>query len=352
MDRITFIIHTYNRPHFLIRLVRYFDSVAAMRGAVVIIADGSSDEDAAPFDEWLAAHPVGFDLTVRRHPGTTLMERLGLALETIDTPYVILGADDDLYFFDWIETAVGMMDAEADLGVVFGDFMLFELDGFIPYSDAVRFDMPTLENPPLAWLEGASAAERLAELGRQRLGLASAGWYALQRTELLATIVSYGRRFQLEPLMFERFLVVAQAASAKTRMLPRLLGARQVDPGLYRAPFQQRGNEARIAALTEGCAAYLVAEAGFNETDARQMTQSVLFAELNLMQTADRKRHLRSFARVVPFVRTIWRWLKPVTIVDLLRDERLPPSPDADDFKSQQAIVEGVIRQQAAETRP
>lgn len=346
MDRITFIIHTYNRPHFLIRLVRYFDKVAAMRSAHVVIADGSSDADAAPFDEWLAAHPVGFDLTVRRHPGTTLMERLGLALETIDTPYVILGADDDLYFFDWIETAIAMMDAEADLGVVFGQFMTFRLEEFVPYGLDVAFDVPKLENPPIAWLEADSAEDRFTELSRHRLGLSSPGWYALQRTPLLAAIVTCGRRFHLEAMMFEKFMVVAQAASGKTRMLDQLFIARQTDPALNRSPFGHKENRGRVEALVECSLAYLAEATGLPTERAKEIIDTVLGPEIALMQKADRKRHLRAVANRFPVLRRLWSGVQRMPAINMQRDRRLPATPDVATFAREQRIVKAALASQ------
>lgn len=351
LNRLTFIIHTYNRPHFLIRLMRYFDSVAAMRGADIIIADGSSDEDAAPSDEWLAANPVGFDLSVGRHPGSTLMERLGLALESAETPYVILGADDDFYMVDWIETAVSMMDADPELGVVYGQVMLFALAGFSPYGTVVKFDMPLFENPPIPWLEDDAPADRLRELGRNKRGIASPGWYAVHRTDLLKRIIAYGRRFGLEPLMFERFVAITQAASGKMRMIDELALARQVDPHLYRAPFEYRGNLASIAALIDCCAAYLVEQAGFSENDARSLTETALGAEIELMKLADRKRHVRAVAERLPVLRKIWRKLRPVPTLHLTRDARLPAAPDANLFMREQEIVRSALNPEAPNTR-
>ncbi len=343
MKKVTFVIHTFQRPHFLIRLVRYFDSVAALRGARIILADGTSEADAVSFDEWLAANPVGLDLIVMRYAGTTLMERLGLVLEKVGTPYVVLGADDDFYFFDWIDDAVATIERGDGIGVVYGDFIQFELGGFIPTGDAVKFGMPRFENPPFAWLEADSMAERLSELAEKKLGLATAGWYSLQRTELLATIVDYGRKFDLVPLMFERFLVVAQASATKTRMLRRVIGARQVELFLYRAPFRYRGNEHRVAALIACCVAYLVEQCEVEEDEARALTHNVLKAEIALMKAADRKKTLRSAAQSLPFLRSLWRKIRPIQEEHLLRDERLPPILNVDLFKREQAIITNVV---------
>lgn len=344
IDRVTFIIHTYDRPEFLIRLVRYFDSIDALLGVRVIIADGSDDDQAEPFDRWLAGHQPRFDLSLERHPRTTIMDRLGIILAMVDTPYVILGADDDLYFFDWIGSALEVLDAEPDVGVIFGDFMLFQLAAFEPYGRDVSFNIPKFENPPPAWLEDDTPVQRLNELASKRLGFATAGWYAIQRQDLLSTIVGFGQRFKLEPLMFERFLVLAQAAATKTRMLVRLLGARQVDPNCHRPPFQLRGNEAHVEALVTCCIAFLVEQSGFAESEARALTNGVLSAEVGMMELAYRKRHARALARSIPLLRTIWRRLRPVKTVHLVRDRRLPPSPNINNFLWQQLVVERVVR--------
>lgn len=174
---------------------------------------------------------------MRGDPSELLYRRLGRGLDAVTSPYVILAADDDLYFFDWIKRGVALLDADPSFGIVYGHTMRFALDDFVPYASSVRCFVNPIENPPERWLEAGTARQRLVDVSDTASDLATTGWYAMQRTDQLREIIGLALRRGLNNPMFEKFLIFAQAALGKTRRLDEIFLARQMDVGPPRPPF-------------------------------------------------------------------------------------------------------------------
>jgi hypothetical protein len=292
--------------------------------------------------EGAAADP---SLRVMRYPShIPLYQRLHQVIGTVETRYVILAADDDLYFFDWIDEAVAILERNPGFGVVYGHYCVFALDGFVPYGSDVSVFYPPLENPPFPFLEGETPRERIGEAARSPLGLATTGWYALQRAELLSTVLDYGVRHNLQPLLFEKFMIVAQAAATKTRMLDRLIIARQQEASADRPPAGLRGNEGNVEALRSCCVDYLHGVVGLTQAEAEELADTALEPELKLMRDADRKRYLRAAARYLPALRRFWRRMRPVPVGAASRDPHLPAIPALGAFRQEENSIAALVQ--------
>jgi hypothetical protein len=194
---------------------------------------------------------------------------------------------------------VAFLESRPEFGVVCGQYCEFTLDASTPYGRSLAVSCPTLENPPFPYLEDETPQARVTQIARSPLGLATTGWYALQRTDLLATILDYGVRYRPEPLLFEKFMIVAQGAT-KTRMLDLLIIACQQQASADRPPVGLRGHEGNVEALRRCCVNYLHEVVGLTQAEAEELAQTALEPELKLMRDADRKRHLRAAARYLP----------------------------------------------------
>ena len=167
LDKITIVLHTKNRPWFLMRAIDYYSKEISSNGLQVIILDASNVGNWSVIAEEIRIRKYSPALRVLHHsPSCMLSTRLAEALTVISTPYVLLAADDDLYFFDWLESAVDLLDSDGSYGIVYGHTLGFELERFKPYGDKVKVFIANKRNPPARWLEGSTPLERLGELGR------------------------------------------------------------------------------------------------------------------------------------------------------------------------------------------
>lgn len=204
-NKITILIHTKNRPAFLLRLLDYYNEKIGSLRVFLIILDGSDEENYLTISDQIKTKKYQLNINFLHHDSqVSLTLRLAEALPLISTPYVLLAADDDFYFFDWLEPAVELLDSDLSYGVVHGYAIQFELESYIPYGNLVKLGYKK-PNPPIRWLEDENPFDRLKELGKSNW--ATTGWYALQRTEILSTIVNIANKNELVDYHFERLLI-------------------------------------------------------------------------------------------------------------------------------------------------
>lgn len=339
----TIVVHTSNRPHFLLRLLAYYDAVAEARPIDVLVLDASIERHWAEFERGRNGRNYAFSLRIMRgDPSELLYHRLGKGLESVTSPYVILAADDDLYFFDWIDRGVALLDADRSFGTVYGHMMRFALDDFVPYASAVRCFVKPIENPPERWLEAGTARQRLIDVSDTASDLATTGWYAMQRTDQLREIIGLALRHGLNSPMFEKFLIFAQAALGKTRRLDEIFLARQLDVGPPRPPLSFQTQAAEFEKLR--CASReLLIGLGSGVAEAEEMMDRVYRSEIAQMKRADAKRHLRQVASALPVLRSVWSRLVPNYHAPYRADVRLPAPPAMEDCRREVEIVERTV---------
>lgn len=296
----------------------------------MIVTDGSDEE------QWAAINASTKDQELSRRPtmlhssyDTPLSERLAEALSLVDTPYVMLAADDDLYFPDWLEAGVSLLDTDASFGVVYGHTVQFEIADYQPFGRLQRFCIKEEKNPPPRWLEGYTVFERLEELGRPETDLATVGWYALQRTDLLKTIVTKSVENNFDGYLMEKFLIFCQAALFRTRMIDRIFLARQTNNREQRPPFSFQKEQAGLARLKQASAQLLTEQAGVAESSAFELVGSFYSGDIAQLKRADSKELLRRLANSLPLVRAAWdATARSVGFHKRhLRDPRFPSAP-------------------------
>lgn len=348
LEKVTFLLHTSNRPLFLLRTLDHFDGMIGGQDPRLMILDASDDDHFARFQAGLAQrdHALSFEL-LRASRSLPLHLRIQAALERVSTPYVVLAADDDLYFFDWLGKGVALFDSDPSFGAVYGHTLWFELEEFAPYGANPRFFTKPVENPPERWLEGETARQRLHDVADTPSDLATTGWYALQRADHLRDIVDLGARHGLPDAFFERFLILAQAALTKTRRADEVFVARQVAKGPPRPPLSYRELAKDFDKLRSACRE-LLSRLGFDEASAAETIDYVYRNEIALMKRADAKRPLRQAANAVPILRTLWKKLVPNYDAPYPRDQRLPAPPPVDRCRREIEIVERLVTGPAA----
>ena len=353
-EKVTILIHTKNRPGFLLRLLSYYYEKLGQQGIKVLVLDCSNEANFLEITEGLGRQSELSHIHVLHHPpSSSFPVRMTEALRLISTPYVLLAADDDLYFFDWLKPAVDLLNTDSSFGVVYGHTLRFELEEYRPYGRLIKFDF-SRPNPPARWLEGDTPEARLAELGRS--DWTTMGWYALQRTELFSIIVNAAKQSNLDGVEFELLLVFCQTALRKTKMLDHIYLARQTNPDEKKI-YSYATEKKALETLMETCATILARHEEIEISLAVSMVEEVFGAEIRQLKKNDSRKYLRAIADRFPFLRRLKALLycalreKRHILDPLVPDVRFPHSPVVGlDHTGIKDIIHAVSRKQDVNT--
>lgn len=329
-EKVTILIHTKNRPWFLLRLIKYYNEKLGSVEINVIILDCSDDESFSIISEELNRKKYELRIRVLHHSqSSSFSHRMAEALPLISTPYVLLAADDDFYFFDWLKPAVDLLDSDLSYGIVYGHTVCFELEHYKPCGQLVRFDF-SHPNPPARWLEGHTPLERLIELGKS--DWTTMGWYALQRTEILSVITNNAKECRLDGYHFERLLIFCQTALSKTKMLNYIYLARQTC-NEKRPAYSFKVEQKSLKTLMDVSASILSQQKNIEIKSATGMVEDAFRAEIYQLRKNDSRRYLRIIGDRFPYLREIKSRFyclmirKQSRLNQYLPDVRFPSSP-------------------------
>lgn len=280
---ITALLHTRNRPEFVLRCLDYYD--AWYRGNLVVL-DASDDAVFNSYEKKLSGSRFRFPVQVLHHTAITpLAHRFTDALANATTPYVVLMGDDDFHLEQGMNAALAHLDTHADCGVAYGHVIDFELEEYVPYGDLKRFANERL-NPPAQWLEDDSPVQRLSELGRGPWW--TTGWYAVQRRELLAEIVRVATANRFNNEMLERSMNLLQPIHGKVSKLDVISLARQGNPRERRKPWSFKTNRVAIMQLEESACQTLATRIGLTAREGKDFIRRALLPEMAQLIRNDR----------------------------------------------------------------
>ena len=136
----TFVMPTKDRPAHVGRALGFL----AAQGFVgrVLCVDASSETGFARTGSEIAKYPSMTITHYRPRGGGNAWREIGEALGTIDSAYVQLHHDDDFYFLDEIERAIGILDGIGTIATAQGRFVYVEENeagGEISLSNHDRF---------------------------------------------------------------------------------------------------------------------------------------------------------------------------------------------------------------------
>lgn len=332
LSQVTILVLTANRPEQLYRLFRYYAAIPSMKYCKIIVADGSNSENSRKFEEMMhsASFKISYDL--RNYAADmSFPQRLREAFAAVSTPYVMLAADDDFYFPDWICNVIGEFDRRSDVNAMIGNYLVFGLNRFAAFSDAVNIVDGGPERFAIPWLEGDTADARIGELAANPHGIQTIAWYALHRTEVLARILDHSRNYDLPLLLFERFFTVAQAASGKTHFTPAIFLARQADANpadhVWRSePMSMAKQQQDVAKLKACTRTFLTDVLEYDDARSAELTETAYANQIRMMKQADNRHMVRRIVNRLG----IRRWLTVVrhTKPPQPRDFRLPQRCD------------------------
>jgi glycosyltransferase domain-containing protein len=208
MNRLTIVVPTHNRHKHLRRLIAYLSFFANH----IIIVDSSNS-----FCEGLTK------CDYFHQPGSSREERLCFALGRVQTPYVMLHADDDLVTPSALNLCITYLDLNQDYSAVHGYYLSF-------YPTPSGGDWRAMLPESLYYKNGSDNLEQRILYGFENY---SPLFYSVIRTEVLHKILTsivkhsiFNLPFQLEFLI--NFGVIALG---KERYLPIAYMARERGSG-------------------------------------------------------------------------------------------------------------------------
>ncbi|MDB4945195.1 MAG: glycosyl transferase family 2 [Labilithrix sp.] len=342
---LTAVMHTRNRPDFVERAIRYYAPWFRHR---LVVMDASTEASFELLKKNLAGIEVGFALDIVHHEtNTPFYERLADTVEKVTTPYLMFMADDDFYFESWPDLAIAHLDRDPACGVVYGQTLHFEVDGYVPWGEAKNFSF-SVPNPVARWMEHDTPVERLRELGKGPW--TTIGWYAVQRKEIFTKFVSTALAAGFDVDSGERFLNVVQPVLGKLAMVEPIYLARQTNPAFFREPSPL--DRPALAKLEDVTARILAEVASLDLAKARDVVRETMRAEIAQLEYNDRRKKLRidEIKRKIPFaqeaVSAIKSFVNDKRGADpLAADPRFPAIPSLDAAAREIQIVKaGCVR--------
>ncbi len=116
-DSLICVVPTHNRPQFLRRLLRFYSQFPP--GFPFLIVDSSDSSNAAENVSVVNDSPDSLRITYR-HINSSVMDKCVQALESLQSPFVVFCADDDLLFPDAVWRCVDVLKSAPDYALVMG----------------------------------------------------------------------------------------------------------------------------------------------------------------------------------------------------------------------------------------
>ena len=162
-----------NRPQFLARLLRYYQSQRLR--VRILLSDASGGAARGEVEGIVATYRDALDLAYTRYPeNAPPLERLALEMGKVETRYAAWVGDDDFLVPAALRAGSAYLDAHPDCAAVIGRALQFAVEG-----DAARGKVAGIGAYQQIPCEQACASERLVAEAHH----GTAYTYALRRTE-------------------------------------------------------------------------------------------------------------------------------------------------------------------------
>jgi glycosyltransferase domain-containing protein len=349
--KITILLHTYNRPEFLKRVLKHIFNNANWNILDLIILDGSSNEVFPKVKIGISDFLENSSVRLVHDPSPdSFLNRLEKGALMARTPFIMLAADDDLYSFNWLEGAIQSLERDSSFGVIYGNILKFKTIGDSVFSPIEESYVAQYKNPALVWLEDETIEERLSSLSND--DFATFGWYSIQRTDMVKKIIFYAKKYKLkdEDGSFEPFFVFAQVALCRIRKIKDITLCRQELTKFKHVPLSYKDNISAFSKLELCLEALLVSECHIEASRARELVKSTFNKQLNVYKMADRKKYIRLLAKRLPIIRRMANFVKSKFKMEKNSiDQRLGARPDNMDIQRNIEMIKTVVSLESGE---
>jgi glycosyltransferase domain-containing protein len=174
-EMLTIVIPTKNRSDFFLRLLPYYRDQSFSHK--IMIADSSTPESVAQTKRVIDSAGSNLKIEHRLYDAEiSYVDKISDALTRVQTPFSLLGADDDFFVPSGLDSAARFLSEHSDYAVAHGEAFTFEVkDGavFGAIEKVNRYDQRTIDQ--------STAIERLAK----HFSLYTTTYYSVHRTDRL-----------------------------------------------------------------------------------------------------------------------------------------------------------------------
>jgi glycosyltransferase domain-containing protein len=218
---LTIVVPTRDRPTFILRLLRYYSKLGVK--IQIIVCDSSTPDKQLKSSTIESLLKTGLNLRYDVYPADTpFTEKLLKTVKSVETEYIVLGADDDFFIPKTLTDAVDFLDTHPDYSVFHGEAFTFNVlaNGNYPAYGM----MNVVGQYPQRAIEHSSSSERLLD------GLMNytTTWYSVHRSNLLLKNISRIDDLGIDISFMELILFSLDMIQGKSQKANRLYMARQV----------------------------------------------------------------------------------------------------------------------------
>lgn len=341
-EKITALVPTRNRPKYVLRLARYWQSC----GSLIRLKILDSSDELSSQDDLYRILDQGDATGMQFPPEISLAQKLLLGLETVTTPYVVIWADDDFIVPKTLADGAQFLEKNPEYSAVSGQSGLFTVQE-TQYGQKIS----SVGSYTQRTINASRATERL----RDHFDLYTTNFYSLQRTEMLCESMREYWSGQFNYNNGELFLSANLVIRGKCISLNRLYMMRQSHAfqssaylgDLFDSVVDKdfpRQYECLLTHVSE----LLAKRDNISLNEAKEAVKSAMWCYYakGLLQkwqvrSASNQINLRQGLKQIRLVRWLWRQLRSVIFLNTMSLPALlnPASPDHADFMPIYKIV-------------
>ncbi len=212
-ERLTCLVPTHNRPHFLRRLLKFYSQFPP--GFRFLVVDSSNSLAAAENREVIERVRGVLDIDYQ-HVALSILDKCVQGLEQIQSPFVVLCADDDFLFSDAVWRCVEVLRSEPGVASAMGRTAMINA------------------NHPRRWsvvlkgysIEDDRPLDRCRRMAREWFS----NFYAVHRTETLLDnfrVAVANTDFQQSTQLSETLLTQLSVLRGQVKVLPLMYSLRE-----------------------------------------------------------------------------------------------------------------------------
>jgi len=212
-SNITILVPTYNRYHYLYRLLQFF-KMYSFPFRMVILDSSSERYQCDDFRKYFESERITYlKFNSNIHPN----RKMYIGCNQVETPYVVLCADDDFIIPQALVRAIDFLKKNGDFRIAHGRGILFKI-----VDTKLQYLEPYFQRS----IESNTASERLLEHLRSYTPM----FYSVHHTKDLKQNLHLSLKFEQAPLFWELLPSCLSVIQGKAKMIDQLYLVRENCP--------------------------------------------------------------------------------------------------------------------------
>jgi glycosyltransferase domain-containing protein len=207
-DKLTLIIPSRNRHSYLSRIIEYYCAIDSLS---ILICDSSQEK-------YKEVSSLPDHISYNHLPGYLFIEKIDKVASSVNTPYILLCADDDFITPEGIKSMLDFLDQNLDYSSVQGNSISFY------YEKNKVFYAPLYEQITGLEIGSNIPRERLAQFFENDIQL----FYSVHRSNIFKEIFSTASGKIKSLNLLESYIGTRSIITGKHKVLPVFYGVREI----------------------------------------------------------------------------------------------------------------------------